>query len=234
MYCKPSIAGPQPFASVGESWRTPLERQIGSPYFVVLKEFLDEQRTEHSIYPSEQDTFAALDRTAFHSVRVVILGQDPYHGAGQAHGLAFSVPNGVLQPPSLRNIFKEIQRDLGYDIPRHGDLGAWAGQGVLLLNTTLTVRHGAAGSHSGKGWERFTDAIIEELSDRRSGLIFLLWGRHAQQKAALIDTTRHRVLQAPHPSPLSAHRGFLGCGHFGQVNALLQQQGEEPIDWQIR
>ena len=231
---KLSLSGPDPFATVGESWNSALEREFHSPYFAALKDFVDQQRSEHTIHPSEQDTFAALQRTPFDSVRVVILGQDPYHGAGQAHGLAFSVPKGVPTPPSLRNIFKELQRDLDQAIPVHGDLSAWADQGVLLLNTTLTVREGEAGSHYGKGWERFTDAIITELSTKREGLIFLLWGRNAQQKASLIDSTRHHVLLAPHPSPLSAHRGFIGCGHFGQVNALLREKGEPTIDWSIR
>ncbi len=231
---KPTLTGPALFATVGKSWQSALEREFRSPYFEALKVFLDQERAEHTIYPSEQETFTALQRTPYHSVRVVLLGQDPYHGAGQAHGLAFSVPEGVPQPPSLRNIFKELQRDLGRAIPDHGNLSAWADQGVLLLNTTLTVREGQAGSHYGQGWERFTDAIISELSAEREGLVFLLWGRNAQQKAGLINGTRHHVLLAPHPSPLSAHRGFFGCGHFGQVNALLREKGGPAIDWSIR
>lgn len=231
---KQFFAGPKYFTAVGESWQKHLEHQFRSPYFLALREFLDQQRTEQTVYPSKQDTFAALERTAFDAVRVVILGQDPYHGPGQAHGLAFSVPKGVPLPPSLRNLFKELQRDLGHAIPPHGDLGTWADQGVLLLNTTLSVREAEAGSHYGKGWERLTDAIISELSAHREGLIFLLWGRNAQQKMALIDRSRHHILQAPHPSPLSAHRGFIGCGHFGKVNALLREKGEKAIDWSIR
>jgi uracil-DNA glycosylase len=183
------------------------------------------------IYPPGREMFAAFAATPFDRVKVAILGQDPYHGPGQAHGLCFSVPPGVPVPPSLQNIFKEIQRDLGLPVPSHGCLRAWADQGVLLLNAVLSVEDGRAGSHAGRGWEGFTDAAIEALSREREGLVFLLWGSYAQKKGAIIDRQRHCVLQAPHPSPLSAHRGFLGCGHFGKANRWLQGRGLAPIDW---
>jgi uracil-DNA glycosylase len=185
------------------------------------------------IHPPGRQMFAALDAVPFDAVRVVILGQDPYHGPGQAHGLSFSVPPGIAIPPSLLNIFKEIERDLGLPMPRHGCLESWAAQGVLLLNAVLSVEEGRAGSHAGKGWEGFTDAIIGTLSREREGLVFLLWGSYAQKKGELIDRQRHCVLKAPHPSPLSAHRGFLGCGHFGKANRWLQGLGSTPIDWSL-
>ena len=186
-----------------------------------------------AIYPPGRQMFAAFDATPFESVKVVILGQDPYHGPGQAHGLSFSVPPGVAIPPSLLNVFKEIERDLGLPMPRHGCLTHWAGQGVLLLNAVLSVEEGRAGSHAGRGWEGFTDAVIAALSREREGLVFLLWGSYAQKKGELIDRQRHCVLKAPHPSPLSAHRGFLGCGHFGKANRWLQGRGFPPIDWSL-
>ncbi|MGL6291070.1 MAG: uracil-DNA glycosylase [Silanimonas sp.] len=185
------------------------------------------------IHPPGRQMFAALDAVPFDDVRVVILGQDPYHGPGQAHGLSFSVPPGVAIPPSLLNIFKEIERDLGLPMPRHGCLQHWAAQGVLLLNAVLSVEEGRAGSHAGKGWEGFTDEVIGALSREREGLVFLLWGSYAQKKGELIDRNRHCVLKAPHPSPLSAHRGFLGCGHFGKANRWLQGRGLPPIDWSL-
>jgi uracil-DNA glycosylase len=216
---------------IGDGWHAPLAEEFAAPYFARLKAFLVEERARHTVFPKGPDIFAAFKRTPFDAVRVVILGQDPYHGPGQAHGLCFSVPAGVPPPPSLQNIFKELERGLGIAPPAHGDLGRWADQGVLLLNATLTVRAHTAGSHQGKGWETFTDAAIRALSEQRDGLIFLLWGRYAQNKEALIDGSRRYILKAPHPSPLSAHRGFIGCGHFGQVNELLQAQGHPPIDW---
>lgn len=185
------------------------------------------------IFPTKDDVFNAFTYTPFERVRVVILGQDPYHGPGQAHGLSFSVPPGVKAPPSLVNIFKEIERDLGIARPAHGNLEHWAKQGVLLLNAMLTVEQSNAGSHQGKGWESFTDAAIESINRQREGVVFLLWGSYAQKKGALIDSEKHLVLTAPHPSPLSAHRGFLGCGHFSQANTYLQSQGLEPIDWSL-
>jgi uracil-DNA glycosylase len=177
--------------------------------------------------------FNAFNHTPFDKVKVVLLGQDPYHGPGQAHGLCFSVQRGVPPPPSLKNMFKELRDDVGFRIPAHGNLEAWADQGVFLLNATLTVRAGEAGSHQGKGWETFTAAAVRRLSEKREGLVFLLWGRFAHQKEALIDTSRHHVLKAAHPSPLSAHNGFFGCRHFSKANALLEKQGLKPIDWQI-
>ena len=199
-----------------------------------LGEFLRAQKAAGKvIYPPGARIFAALDSTPFDRVKVVILGQDPYHGPGQAHGLCFSVPHGIPVPPSLANIYREIERDLGIAPPRHGCLDAWAGQGVLLLNAVLTVERGQAGSHQNKGWEYFTDACIEALDREREHLVFLLWGSYAQAKGRLIDGKRHRILKAPHPSPLSAHRGFLGCGHFSSTNQYLEETGQTPIDWQL-
>lgn len=218
---------------IGEGWDEVLEPELEQPYFNTLKAFLVEERAHHPVYPKGSDIFAAFRSTPFEAVRVVLLGQDPYHGPGQAHGLCFSVPDGVPHPPSLRNILNELGNDPGIPYPRSGDLSPWARQGVLLLNATLTVRAHSPASHQGKGWETFTDRAIMALSERRSGLVFLLWGAHAQRKTTLIDHVRHYVLTAPHPSPLSAHRGFLGCGHFGQTNDILAAQGVEPIDWRL-
>jgi uracil-DNA glycosylase len=218
---------------IGPGWYQALEAEFLSDSFARLKAFLVEERSHHVVYPKGADIFAAFNLTPFDAVRVVILGQDPYHGPGQAHGLCFSVPAGVPPPPSLQNIFAELERAPGIPRPTTGDLTPWARQGVLLLNATLTVRAHQAGSHQGKGWERFTDAAIKALSDRHNGLIFMLWGRFAQNKEPLIDTERHYVLKAPHPSPLSAHRGFIGCGHFATANDLLQAQGRPPIDWAL-
>jgi uracil-DNA glycosylase len=218
---------------IGPGWYGPLEGAFHSADFARLKAFLIADRAAHTVYPKGQDIFAAFHHTPFDKVRVVLLGQDPYHGPGQAHGLSFSVPPGVPPPPSLQNMFKELHRDLGMAIPQSGDLTKWAEQGVLLINATLTVRAGEAGSHQNKGWEAFTDEVIRQVSARHTGVIFLLWGRFAQNKVTLIDADRHYVLQAPHPSPLSAHRGFLGCGHFSKVNELLSAQGTRPIDWTL-
>lgn len=218
---------------IGEGWYEALSAEFEAPYFAELKQFLVQERVAHQVYPKGKDIFRAFNSTPFDQVKVVLLGQDPYHGPGQAHGLCFSVPDGVSFPPSLQNIFQEIHRDLLIPMASTGNLSTWAAQGVLLLNATLTVRSGEAGSHQGRGWERFTDAAISALSTQREGLIFLLWGRFAQQKEALIDTRRHYVLKAPHPSPLSAHRGFIGCGHFGQVNEILAARGADPIDWRL-
>ncbi len=199
-----------------------------------LRQFLgNEARSGQQVYPPARDIFTAFDATPFDRVKVVILGQDPYHGPGQAHGLAFSVQPGVAVPPSLMNIKTEIQRDLGLDLPPHGYLQAWAERGVLLLNSVLTVRAGQAGSHRGRGWEGFTDHVVDTLNREREHLVFLLWGAYAQTKGRLLDTDRHTVLKAPHPSPLSAHRGFHGCGHFSRANEALQQHGIEPIDWSL-
>ncbi len=215
-------------------WRGALASEFEADYMEDLRQFLLAEKLQGKvIYPPGSCIFAAFDQTPFHRVRVVILGQDPYHGPGQAHGLCFSVPAGVVPPPSLMNIFKEIRRELGIAPPGHGCLSAWAQQGVLLLNAVLTVEQRSAGSHQGKGWERFTDAAIDRLNRDREGLVFLLWGSHAQKKGRLIDRDRHLVLEAPHPSPLSAHRGFFGCGHFAKANAWLVQRGELPIDWSL-
>ena len=200
----------------------------------VLRAFLLQQREKGvRIFPPGGRIFAALDTTPFEDVKVVILGQDPYHGPGQAHGLSFSVPPGVAVPPSLVNIFAEIKRDLGHEPPGHGCLQAWAERGVLLLNAVLTVEAGRAGSHQGKGWEAFTDAVIHCLSSEREGLVFMLWGSYAQAKGRVIDRNRHAILKAPHPSPLSAYRGFIGCGHFSAANRYLQGAGAMPIDWSL-
>lgn len=214
------------------SWLEVLRPQFEAPYFAQLKNFLISERQQYTCYPAGSNIFAAFDRTPFDKVKVVILGQDPYHEPGQAHGLCFSVPNGIQVPPSLVNIIKEINSDLGVNIPTdRGNLEGWADQGVLLLNATLTVRAHQAGSHQRQGWETFTDAAISALSQQRSGIVFLLWGSYAIAKSQLIDRTKHYVLTAPHPSPLSAYRGFFGCKHFSQCNAILQQQGHTPIDW---
>jgi uracil-DNA glycosylase len=216
------------------SWKTRVGGYFERPQMQALSAFLRaELRAGKAIYPPPQRIFAALNTTPFDQVKVVILGQDPYHGPGQAHGLCFSVLPGVAPPPSLQNIFTELQRDLGTPRPSHGCLIPWARQGVLLLNAVLTVERGVAGSHHGKGWEGFTDAVVEHLNREREGLVFLLWGSPAQQKGKLVDTRRHRVLKAPHPSPLSAHRGFIGCGHFSAANAWLRERGQAEIDWRL-
>lgn len=217
---------------IEESWKKILSEEFEKPYFRELSQFVkNEILAGQTIYPHPKNIFAALDTTPFDKVKVIILGQDPYHGPGQAHGLSFSVMEWVRNPPSLMNIFKEIQWDLGIPSPKNGDLTRWAEQGVLLLNTTLTVRAGQPMSHTGKWWEDFTDAIIKTLSEKRDFLIFLLWWSHAQKKKSLIDTAKHVILEAPHPSPLSAHRGFLGCGHFSTTNALLREHGLDEIQW---
>lgn len=213
------------------SWKVELAAEFEQPYFRELKSFLLQEKTHYLIYPKGSDIFAAYNSTPFEQVRVVILGQDPYHGAGQAHGLAFSVQRGIAHPPSLQNIFKELHDDLGCSVPQHGTLDAWAKQGVFLLNTVLTVREAEAHSHRDKGWERFTDATIHRLSEKREGLVFILWGRPAQQKAGLIDASRHHIITAPHPSPLSAYRGFFGSRPFSRTNAYLASAGIKPIDW---
>ncbi|MCU0753982.1 MAG: uracil-DNA glycosylase [Xanthomonadales bacterium] len=216
------------------SWRERLAPELSSPGMAALRAFLvNEKAAGKAIYPPGPLIFNALDRTPFEAVKVVILGQDPYHGPGQAHGLSFSVPRGVAIPPSLVNIYAEIQRDLGIALPRHGNLEAWAERGVLLLNSVLTVEAGQAASHQGRGWEAFTDRIVALLAAEREHLVFLLWGSHAQRKAAMVDPQRHLLLKAPHPSPLSAHRGFLGCGHFSACNDYLHGHGLAPIDWSL-
>ncbi|MBR4505337.1 MAG: uracil-DNA glycosylase [Bacteroidales bacterium] len=217
---------------IDSSWYAALKEQFEAPYFAQLKDFLVAERQQYTCYPPGSKIFNAFDSTPLDKVKVVILGQDPYHEPGQAMGLCFSVPDGVQVPPSLVNIIKEINDDLGTAIPTsRGDLSGWAKQGVLLLNATLTVRAHQAGSHQRHGWETFTDAAIKAISDNRQGVVFLLWGSYAIAKKNLIDTSRHFVLVAPHPSPLSAYRGFFGCRHFSKANDLLCQQGLEPIDW---
>jgi len=214
------------------SWKQRLADEFSQPYMVALREFLlQRKRAGAMIYPPGDLIFNALDSTPFERVKVVILGQDPYHGPGQAHGLCFSVREGVEWPPSLRNIYREIADDLGCQPPSSGNLQHWADQGVLLLNAVLTVERGRAASHQGKGWERFTDRVVDELNSGRDGLVFMLWGSYAMKKGAVIDRQRHLVLTAPHPSPLSAHRGFFGCRHFSRANAWLEKRGERPIDW---
>ena len=218
---------------IEESWKAVLGEEFEQAYFLNLKAFLLEEKQKCRIFPPGKLIVNAFDHTPFDKVKVVLLGQDPYHGPGQAHGLCFSVPGGIQKPPSLLNIFKELQSDLGFEPPSHGDLTKWADQGVLLLNATLTVRENQAGSHQNHGWETFTDAAIKQLSLRRSGLVFVLWGNYAMAKRSLIDTSRHFILTAVHPSPLSAHRGFFGCRHFSQINNLLRQQGVNEIDWNL-
>ncbi len=217
-----------------ESWLSRLQDQFDQQYMLKLREFLLTRKQHRAvIYPPGPQIFNALNSTPFEQVRVVILGQDPYHGPGQAHGLCFSVLPGVRIPPSLANIYREIQSDLGIVPPSHGNLQSWADQGVLLLNAVLTVERGQAGSHQGKGWEVFTDAVVQSLTDGREGLVFMLWGSYAQKKGAVIDRRKHLVLKAPHPSPLSAHRGFFGCKHFSRANEYLRQHQHAPIDWSL-
>ncbi len=217
-----------------DSWKTPLKPEFSSDYMQALKQFLlDEKAGGKRIFPKGAEYFRALDLTPLEQVRVVILGQDPYHGEGQAHGLCFSVRSGVKAPPSLVNIYKEIESDLGFKPARHGFLEHWAQQGVLLLNSVLSVQMGLAASHRGKGWERFTDAIIRLVNDKAEPVVFMLWGAYAQRKAAFVDTARHLVLKAPHPSPLSAHNGFFGCRHFSKANGFLESRGLQPVDWAL-
>jgi len=214
------------------AWKACLEDEFQQPYMGELRQFLLQRKQQGAvIYPPGPLIFNAMNSTAFDKVKVVILGQDPYHGPGQAHGLCFSVPEGVAPPPSLVNIYRELKDDLGGMPDSTGNLQHWADQGVLLLNAVLTVERGRAGAHQGKGWERFTDRIVQELNRRRNGLVFMLWGSYAIKKGAAIDRSRHLVLTAPHPSPLSAHRGFFGCRHFSKANRYLEQQGKTPIRW---
>lgn len=214
------------------SWKERLAGEFEQPYMSDLRGFLlDRKRNGAVIYPPGPLIFNALDSTPFDRVKVVIFGQDPYHGPGQAHGLCFSVPDGVAVPPSLQNIYREIGEDLGVRLPVNGNLQAWADQGVLLLNAVLTVERGQASAHQGKGWERFTDRVAQALNAERENLVFLLWGSYAMKKGSIIDRDRHLVLTAPHPSPLSAHRGFFGCRHFSKANAWLEQHGMQPIRW---
>lgn len=218
---------------IEEGWKNILSEDFNADYFKTLKSFLVEEKNNYTIYPAGNNIFSAFNHTPFDDVKVVIIGQDPYHGPGQAHGLCFSVPEGIRQPPSLVNIFKEIQNDLGFSIPNTGNLEKWAKQGVLLLNATLTVRASQAGSHQNKGWETFTDSAIRKVSERKENIIFLLWGNYAQAKQEIIDISKHFVLKAAHPSPFSAYRGFFGCKHFSKTNEILRDLGKEEIDWSL-
>jgi len=214
-------------------WNPLLRDEFAKPYWAELQAFVADERAQGPVYPKADDVFAALHLTPYASVEVLILGQDPYHGPKQAHGLCFSVQPGVAPPPSLKNIFKELQDDLGYPPPNHGDLRSWATQGVLLLNTSLTVRGGQAASHQGKGWEVFTDQVIRAVNDKPERVVFILWGAAARKKKAFIDTTRHVIIESAHPSPLSAHNGFFGSKPFSRTNEALTAAGREPIDWCI-
>lgn len=216
------------------SWLEQLEDEFQQPYMQQLREFLrDEKQRGKRIFPAGEDMFNAFAHTPLDQVKVVILGQDPYHGEGQAHGLCFSVKPGIKVPPSLQNIYKEIQAEFGGETPRHGHLVSWADQGVLLLNSVLSVEAAQAASHQRQGWETFTDRVVDVINRQREGVVFMLWGSYAQRKGAMIDSERHCILKAPHPSPLSAHRGFFGCGHFKAANDYLLQRGETPIDWSL-
>jgi len=217
---------------IDPSWLQHLQSEFNASYFAELKDFLIEEKKQFRIFPPGPKIFNAFNTTPFDKVKVVLIGQDPYHGYGQANGLCFSVSDGVKQPPSLQNIFKELNQDLQIAIPSSGNLEGWARQGVLLLNATLTVRENQAGSHQGKGWEKFTDAAIRALSEYKTGLVFLLWGKFAQSKLNLIDTHKHFVLQAAHPSPFSAYNGFFGSRHFSKTNAILVENGISPIEWE--
>ena len=218
---------------LGNSWDTLLKEEFEKDYYLMLREFLKTEYSTRTIYPHMNDIFNALKLTDYNDVKVVILGQDPYHGEGEAHGLAFSVKPGIAIPPSLRNIYKELNQSLGCYIPNNGFLEKWAKQGVLLLNTALTVRKDMANSHSGKGWEILTDAIIKKLNNRPEPIVFMLWGNNAKSKSWFVDSQKHLVLTSVHPSPLSASRGFFGCNHFKKANEFLASIGENPIDWQI-
>lgn len=218
---------------IEEGWRKELDEELHQPYFQQLREFLVAERTAYTIYPKGGHIFRAFDATPFSKTKVVLIGQDPYHGAGQAEGLSFSVAPGIKPPRSLVNIYKELKEDIGFTIPAHGHLIHWAQQGVLMLNSVLTVRAGQPASHRNKGWEQFTDKAIQMASEHKVHLVFLLWGKYAQDKALLIDATKHLVLKAPHPSPYSAASGFFGCKHFSKTNAYLKEHGIEPINWQL-
>jgi uracil-DNA glycosylase len=214
-------------------WNPVLRAELAKPYWVDLQAFVDGERARHQVYPPADDVFAALHLTPYAEVKVLILGQDPYHGPGQAHGLCFSVRPPVEPPPSLQNIFTELRRDLGLPLPNHGSLTSWAGQGVLLLNATLTVRAHQAASHQKKGWETFTDQIIRTVNDKPDRVVFILWGSSARQKRSLVDTARHVVIESAHPSPMSAHRGFFGSRPFSRANEALEEAGRDPVDWSL-
>ena len=215
------------------SWSEVLSDEFSKQYFIKLETFVEEERKSQKIYPPKDQVFTAFDLTPFEDVKVLLLGQDPYHGPDQAHGLSFSVREGIKIPPSLRNIYKEMESDVGCSVPKHGYLIPWAKQGVMMLNAVLTVRHKSANSHKNKGWEKFTDAVIKKLNDRDEQVIFLLWGGYAKKKADLIDTNRHKIISAPHPSPFSARTGFFGSKPFSKINSLLEEAGHQPVNWQL-
>lgn len=219
--------------TLAASWARVLADELTAPYFLDLQMFLNRERRQHTVFPLADEVFAAFEMTPYERVRVLLLGQDPYHDEGQAHGLCFSVRPGVPPPASLRNVFRELYDDLGYTVPRHGHLAAWAQRGVLLLNTVLTVRAHAAGSHRGQGWEQFTDAVIQKINEKSDPVVFVLWGRPAQQKTRWIDARRHAIVTASHPSPLSAYRGFFGSRPFSAVNRALRNWGQDEIDWSL-
>ena len=214
-------------------WNPLLKQEFGKPYWKELQRYVYEERKQFKVFPENEEVFTAFHLTSFSDVKVLILGQDPYHGDGQAHGLSFSVKEGIAVPPSLRNIYKELKSDLGIDIPKHGNLGAWALQGVLLLNATLTVRAHQAGSHQGKGWETFTDQVIRQVNQKKEKTVFILWGAFARKKKDLIDLSQHHVIESSHPSPLSAHRGFFGSRPFSEANRVLMGAGREPVNWEL-
>lgn len=225
------IKGGDKMIKISENWDKLLSEEFSAPSYLALREFLKKEYSFYTVYPSAYDIFNGLKLTSFEDIKVVILGQDPYHEQGQAMGLAFSVPRGKEKPPSLVNVFKEIQNETGEKMPEHGDLTGWAKQGVLLLNTVLTVREHAANSHKGKGWEDFTDGVIKKISDGKEGVVFLLWGANARSKKSLIDGSKHLILECAHPSPLSAYNGFFGCGHFVKTNEYLIKSGKMPVQW---
>lgn len=216
---------------IAQDWKDILAPEFEKPYFEELTQFVKEEYAAHRVYPRGSNIFRAFDKCPFERLKVVIIGQDPYHGPGQAHGLCFSVADGVPFPPSLQNIFKEVHADTGAEIPLSGNLDRWAEQGVLLLNAVLTVREHEAASHAGRGWETFTDAVVRAVAERKEGVVYMLWGSYAQRKGAIADPSRNLILKAVHPSPLSAYRGFLGCRHFSQANAYLESIGKKPILW---
>ena len=220
--------------NLGNDWDNILADEWQKPYYLELRKFLKQEYSTQTVYPNMEDIFNALKLTSFKDTKVVIIGQDPYHGFGQAHGLCFSVKKGVVPPPSLKNIYKELKNDIGFEIPNHGELTSWAKQGVLLLNNVLTVREGSPNSHKGKGWEIFTDRVIGELNKKENPVVFLLWGANAQKKAEIITNPKHFKLLSVHPSPLSASRGFFGCKHFSKTNEILQKNHINPINWEIQ
>ena len=220
--------------NLGNDWDSILADEWQKPYYLELRKFLKQEYSTQTVYPNMEDIFNALKLTSFKDTKVVIIGQDPYHGFGQAHGLCFSVKKGVVPPPSLKNIYKELKSDIGFEIPSHGELTSWAKQGVLLLNNVLTVREGLPNSHKGKGWEIFTDRVIGELNKKETPVVFLLWGANAQKKAEIITNPKHFKLLSVHPSPLSASRGFFGCKHFSKTNEILQKNHINPINWEIQ